>query len=154
MLNFEKGVPFLVHFTCEIFTYVQYYKTFIQKLEENVKNTPQLYRAYASTMLSVSHLHLLLLVPYFATHCAPFLRIHEQINRISISVCCYEVQMLSVTIICQVEPPPFRLFFNFCQIFFLTCITFGSPCIILYRAPHNQNYGLYQKTLQIKVVEH
>ncbi len=36
-----------------------------------------MYRAYASTVLSVLHLHLLGLVPYFATRSAPFARIRE-----------------------------------------------------------------------------
>ncbi len=58
--------------------YVKYYKTFIQKFEaKGKKNTTLSYRAHASTMLSVLYLHLLVLVPYFATCGAPFARICE-----------------------------------------------------------------------------
>ncbi len=75
--KFRKG--------CAIFStlnlwnfYIKYYKTFIQKLEEKrKKNTTLSYPAHAFTVLSVLHLHLLVLVLYFATSSAPFAQIRE-----------------------------------------------------------------------------
>ncbi len=57
--------------------YVKYYKTIIQKFEEKCKKYFLTYSAHASTVLSVLHFYLLVLVPYFATSGAPFARIHE-----------------------------------------------------------------------------
>ncbi len=44
-----------------------------------LRNTTLSYATHVSTVLSVLHRHLLVLVPYFATHSAPFARIHKLI---------------------------------------------------------------------------
>ncbi len=52
----------------------------IENVEDIIENFIKIflsYRAHASTMLSVLHVHLLVLVSYFATRSAPFARIHK-----------------------------------------------------------------------------